>query len=128
MTDQNITQLIAELDGGKWIYAPVAESPHRFWLDDATYISHTQDFIEWDGVKAIPICWDFCHYKPYLTSRDSIIPVIAKTITEDDWDKFAGALCEINDGQGFSAWDLLCGYNARQLCEALLRATNKWKD
>lgn len=69
------------------------------------------------------------HIEPrYLTSRDAIVLVITKTITEDEFDKFVDALVEINEGVGCSARDLLCGFNTNQLCEALLRATGKWID
>jgi len=138
---------IAALDGGKWIYAPKAETPHRFWLDNDSYISHAQDFIEWDGIKDIPIGWDFCHFKDYTESYDAILPVIKKLKDEKHWSSnpgdyptwmFSGELCKI---LGLKLWDngtplksprnlcqIILSATPFQLCEAVLKAVNKWKE
>lgn len=61
-------------------------------------------------------------FKPYLTSYDAIIPLIQKQPKEVQW----GAWQFVAD----EASPFLDTFNATptQLCEALLRATGKWKE
>jgi hypothetical protein len=78
---------------------------------------------EFDGVE-FKSQWEFAHYdvsysKPYLTSRDAIVPVIEKQT-----DDIKG---EISDWLMTRA-EWLITATPPQLCEALLRATGKWKD
>jgi hypothetical protein len=64
----------------------------------------------------------------YLTSRDAIVPVIEKHIR-------AGNYNHVNTVNAFQTvfgepcnWqDIICA-KPSELCEALLRATGKWKD
>ena len=72
---------------------------------------------------------------PYLTSRDAIVPVIEKVCnTEELSRKFCYALFDIlkRDGVVTTAfsftWLIVIKATAKHLCEALLRATGKWKD
>jgi hypothetical protein len=108
MTNTDITKAVAELDGWK---------------------KTEGNTLYKNGVWIIP---DAEQFPKYLTSRDAIIPVIEK---QDDTTqlKFMYHLRQI------VAHDLLCEPKevdtcdlvlsfATQLCEALLRATGKWKD
>jgi hypothetical protein len=64
--------------------------------------------------------------RPYLTSYDAIIPVIQKQGNE-----IAKALVlEIVDGSELADYTGLRLFHSSptELCEALLRATGKWKD
>lgn len=70
---------------------------------------------------------------PYLTSRDAIVPVVEKCITNPDIEHtFNYALY---DSLPKEDWDknamtyvMAVKATARQLCIALLKATGKWKE
>lgn len=113
-TPEQKTQLLAELDGGKWLYNPLAEEPYRFWIDNESTISHMDDFIEWAGIIEIPIAPEFCHYKSYLSSYDAIIPLIQKQSADTDY-RFLKELDKM------CWWD----YTPSQLADALLLASGK---
>lgn len=60
-------------------------------------------------------------YKPYLTSYDAIIPLIQKQSQEVK----SKVSVMIGLKHDWSAW---LSKTPSQLCEALLRATGKWKE
>ncbi len=79
---------------------------------------------------------------PYLTSRDAIIPVIEKKLSRHtchsffdalgliaivDWQDCDGAPSYEGDGSYFEQW-VLFKAKPSQMCEALLRATGKWRE
>ena len=127
MKDQDIIKAVAELDG-----------------------------YEFDEVRLSSVIWhyvtiDFMLYKngnckyfapPYLTSRDVIIGVIKKKVNKITCHSFFDTLGIVvaqdtsdcdgvyeyqGDGSYYEMW-LLFMATPRQLCEALLRLTGKWKD
>ena len=147
MKEIDIITEIAKIDGGRWLYAPKAETPHRFWVGNDTYVSHEQDFIEWDGIKDISVGWDYCHFKDYTKSYNDILPVIKKLKNEKQWSSnpgdyptwmFSGELCKIldlklwNNGtplkSPYSLCQIILSATPLQLCEAVLKAVNKWKE
>ena len=74
-------------------------------------------------------------FKPYLTSLDAVVPLIVKWCGDDGsrWDSFLYSLWEMlkidSDTEENDAWRVYFQKTTpAQLCEALLRATGKWKD
>lgn len=113
MKDLEIQKTIAELDG---------------WTD----------FVDsyFDGLPAgTPPDWSGMRYqtlKPYFTSRDAIIPVIRKVLTTSELKvKFLNALRSLVEARlkrAISDFDLLVESTECELCIALLKATEKWKE
>ena len=123
MKEQDIIIAIAELDGAsnirmstRWECTDPPQEPKVL-------------IAEWGNLKnKYPI-------PPYLTSRDAIVPVIEKqTYTtkariirslqpEIEWDIFG-----VSDRVVIQELESLLLAPPSQLCEALLRATNKWKE
>lgn len=75
-----------------------------------------------------------CYIPNYLTSRDAIIPVIEKqsfVMKTQVVDFLCELMLEEYDGSDYvrqSDVPLLLCATPSQLCQALLRATGKWKD
>ena len=109
MTDQEIIIEIAELDG--WTCGD--SNPQQI---DTVWVKGTNKIGEYlSGFN-------------FLNSRDAIVPVILSWIGEDgvNGSVFVTRLASVIDGFKYQH---LIGLIAtpRQLCEALLRATGKWK-
>ena len=107
MTTQEIIKACAELDGWR-----------RGTFKDLGYATDTVIWISPDGngYEQLP---------HYTTSYDAIIPLIQKqeyAIRADIFESFA---CD-------TSWTehalMMLGSTPLQLCEALLRATGKWKE
>lgn len=104
MTDTEIIKAVAELDGWKFGEGRMAAfcqpPPYEFGV-----VTHDK----------LP---------SYLTSLDAIVPVIEK---QDEWAQrhFIEALQDTTEE--ISVIKLFLA-TPRQLCEALLRATGKWKE
>ena len=122
--DEQIKAL-AELDGFEW---------YSFWYQDQDE-SHPRkagkgknkgDFNELSKTGSYDD-----ELPPYLTSRDSIIPVIEKMPTENRME-FINILEDIAYTKEFgNYWDVqfaIITATPQQLAEALLRATSKWKE
>jgi hypothetical protein len=99
MNPQEQIKALAELDGCKWI--PYVEGTHAHWLTSTgTWLDMPPD---------------------YLTSYDAIIPLIQK---QDE-----GIMEQFFDEVGkLIKYAYFVYATPSQLCEALLRATGKWKD
>ena len=80
--------------------------------------------------------WNFIHQlPPYLTSRDAIVPVIEKQSTNIRLEIGIQLAIMRRELHGYPTDNNVEGWiivaliaTPFQLCEALLRATNKWKD
>ena len=108
MKEQDQIKALAELDGFRFEYG--------------FNVSHYQNQIRWTDSHGSIICGA----KDYLTSYDAVIPVIQKQGNE-----IAKALVlEIVDGSELADYTGLRLFHSSptELCEALLRATGKWKD
>ena len=132
MKPEEQIKAIAELDG----------CPEKYWWcpkcnefvrpDDVTY-SECHDVRSdgcGEGVEGVD------QFKPYLTSRDAIVPVIVKWCDTDRKEhKYEFELGETyyrlanQEHRCFSmkSFDYITATPA-QLCEALLRASGKWRD
>jgi len=131
MKDVDIIKAIAELDG----------------FDTKTIVPFQGGcWIERYGDKQLI----FCEPEKYLTSRDAIVPVIEKHPNADSKEadhfmtRFQDELLRITYPSSakvklssYAVEELMVGCyalhcmvlaNPSQLCEALLRATGKWKD
>lgn len=83
-------------------------------------------------------CWDgkgnncWFHELEYLTSRDTIIPVIEKVVTQhEDFQRYLMMETKTSIGYGQcngTAFVINICATPRQLCIALLKATGNWKD
>ena len=116
MTDTEQIKAIAELDG--WTLQEVTINSHV----EASY-KDTMWTKEGCMAGGVP---------NYLTSRDAIIPVIEKLYSKNDYEagKFIDVLAVIighEHNLGTHCIGLVIS-TPKQLCEALLRATNKWYD
>lgn len=133
MTDTEIIKACAELDG--W------QSPDSYEVQQWTNDRMIEANCWWknpDG-KFQPINYEYT-LPPYLTSRDAIVSLIEK-LPEYILEKCFVELSRIHsiemlqDGETLMHMNLtrvklismICS-TARQLCIALLKATNKWKD
>lgn len=113
-------------------------------LDGYTLSCNERTLLQWnlykDGVVKVYLgdtnygegfTWESIirHLPDYLTSYDAILPLIQKQ-RENSWSELFQELCNIVEpcecGQHWSAWAF--DFTPAQLCEALLRATGKWKD
>lgn len=116
MTDTEIIKAVAELDGGTNFRQ---STPWECW-DEPPRI---REVCSRDG-KVIEV-------PNYLTSRDAIIPVIEKQKNNIKI-VFSVALSEVTnalDCETLAEEQLrMILATPRQLCEALLRATGKWKE
>ena len=115
MKDIDIIKAIAELDG----YAETA-----FDKDIPAYCTGIRKG-SWSR-KDLKSQWE--NTKPYLTSHDAIISVIEK-LAKDGKPYLIHALWWMID-ELLEIQDILPALKATppQLCEALLRATGRWKD
>lgn len=103
---------IAELDG---------------WSNVTIYPSENNQV---DGFKPNGMGWSEC--LPYTTSRDAIVPVIEKQTEEMQLKTIytlSKTMTHPKDWDYVTGWMLLAiKATPTQLCEALLRATGKWKE
>lgn len=110
MKDQDIIIAVAELDSNKDIL---------------------QFFDRNKGLRWELICTLLPKYNAqYLTSRNAIIPVIGK-LDETTQEHICVALCaelKISEHERLIFGAKMICASPRQLCIALLKATNKWKD
>jgi hypothetical protein len=118
MTDQDQIKAIAELDG--WEYAH----------NDADGGSSGWRHGKQGNLLTIEQVTEF---HSYLTSRDAIVPVIDKICKDDvhKWCDVIDAFCKICHPVNYTALQVsisLMRATPSQLSEALLRATDKWKD
>lgn len=110
MTEADQIRAIAELDG----IIPFWHEGNKSWCAGLTTDSHIS-------------------FKPYFTSYDAIIPLIQKQDDETKI-KFMTKICMIYaDVIGCDPDDVSSGWALTSLpisdiCEALLRATGKWKE
>ncbi len=115
MTPDQIIKAVAELD-----------EPHQKWehILDPDCKTHVVGY-------RYPAHRGYIAAKPYLSSRDAIIPVIEKRVKGlNQMNKFLSSLCKkdfqfgmlLTEGEVF----YLLTSTPAQLCEALLRATNRW--
>lgn len=123
MTNQDQIKALAELDGWKEIqinppYPP--DTDERLILGDEPV---------WSNGKVISyICDRRC--KDYPTSYDAIIPLIRKQPdhSREEFLRQSQAIYKHNIGQICSDGWALLSLSCQDLCEALLRATGKWKE
>jgi len=123
MNEQEIIKAIAELDG--WTNIPMFGGS-GFWYQNFSEL--TRDSAEHGTLKGAHAEYQL---PPYLTSRDAIVPVIEKQEYNIQL-RFARALAKICDADRWHekenyAMQILKSIPC-QLCEALLRATGRWKD
>lgn len=130
MKEQDQIKAIAELDG--WTIRQDDDDP-TFWLINPQGRLECGD-VEFNKLE------HWMHKLPkYLTSRDAIVPVIEKWIDNSSsrTTAFIDALCWVCLAVRCSPTKTRISYNflwillratPPQLCEALLRATRKWKD
>ena len=106
MTPQEITIAVAELDG--W----------NHWFNGWNK--------SYENIEPLILTEQL---PPYLTSRDAIVPVIEKQDEATRW-RFIHYLLKIPTGGYINYKDVELALLApvSHLCEALLRATGKWKD
>src|SRR5690349_24709405 len=115
MTDTEIIIEVAKLDG--WKYPKDEEA------NDWTWISN-EDTKRHDCLLG--------QLKCYLTSRDAIIPVIEKQLTDDPMvedrflTKFNAAVRSLKPNNKQMMLSIFL--TPRQLCIALLKATGRWKE
>lgn len=122
MKEQDIIKAVAELDG---------------WQDIKEYC-YTYDFAGERGEfkktqgRDPSNLGELNNLKHYTTSRDAIVPVILKAINTPELEmRFNYALYDIvNVSQKTHAETYINAVLAtpEQLCKALLRSTDKWKD
>lgn len=117
MTEKDQTKAIAELDG--WSRRP-----------DLDYVTGHDCLMHEVWGRDQESC-DQIFLGKYLTSRDAIVPVIAKESPHIQI-QFVDFLAEFFDGwkEDFDDIDvakMICASPA-QMAEALLRATGKWRD
>lgn len=113
-------------------------------LDEITFDALTGDVMVAPGRYEKP---HPNHFKPYLTSRDAIIPVIEKQdFTEEQWEVFL-RFCIPDEADWIAcnkvwrderfrlqqsrlprAFRLLALLSAKQLSIALVKATGKWEE
>jgi hypothetical protein len=127
MTDNEQIIEVAKLDG--WEFYPSKDNQYS-GNAEPEYWKHEEQS------SGVPI--DETELPLYLTSHDAIVPVIEKWINNniERTTLFIDALCWVVVAQrpplasppSYNFIWLLLRATPRQLCEALLRATNKWKD
>ena len=116
MTPEQRIKALAELDGWRW---EAHETGTRLWRPDGT-IENNHYAETW----RVP---------NYLTSYDAIIPLIQKQdkVTQCEFlvilFRFYGNN-EDPDLNYMTLWPMTFALTPSQLCEALLRATGKWKE
>lgn len=122
MTEQDQIKALAELDG--WHQQEVFESS---FADSTKQVSAGLRWTRMDSLR-------FERKLPdYLTSYDAIIPLIQKQL-DTVFNCFLDNLCIIKNSDdaemdgSYSELRMMWMATPTQLCEALLRATGKWKD
>ena len=146
MKPQDIIKEIAELDGCDNLYVIVKRGLYyRLNAHGYTSIESEAWKLSLDEAKKHeylrgdePVTLKPAEYKPYLSSRDAIVPVIEKQFTNESLhcvfikqlyevlDCHELPLNEMIDTERSIMFHLLTA-TPSQLCEALLRATGKWK-
>jgi len=119
MTDQDQIVALAELDGL-----------------EPTFVTGTNDIVYWNDPKENARLITWRELPNWLNSRDAIVPLIEKFVnTNTDYLKHSFILHLAKIACGKCEW-----YDAvkdaikfvlptpKQLCEAILRATGKWKE
>lgn len=127
MTDQDQLIEIAKFDG--WTHIKVPQKFNHLWAPGHVTTRDDGDWQHTDGY-----CCSFDCLPNYLTSRDAIVPVIEKH--KEKRLHIIGCLSDMLWPKDFPFENLLTVEHSwmfltatpRQLCEALLRATRKWKD
>ncbi len=102
MTEHEIIKAVAELDG----ITPIWFEGNKAWVAGFTDDSSID-------------------FKPYLTSRDAIVPVIEKLGAADQRIVAFKLIGCAGSFEEIARQAMLA--TPSQLCEALLRATGKWK-
>lgn len=109
MTDQEIIKAVAELDGWSFVTSRDVQGKAmpEYWENEN---------------DERPVIYEQRHLPHYLTSRDAILSLIEKK------DYFLKRDIFLELKRITHASFLVFLATARQLCEALLRATGKWQD
>lgn len=132
MTNQNILIAVAKLDGKQPFYCDgkhgTAMHGGSFVTNNGSVYALTSDWYE----KYIPYVED---YKPYLTSRDAIIPVICKqkiVVQQEVYRQLFAERFEHSTDQLSVRFTVsleeIFHKTARDYSVALLKATGKWEE